>query len=54
MLACTFIGVQSTLRENLSGFIATTNIDELMVTSYLYDEKAKFNSLSILKDALEE
>ena len=54
MLACTFIGDQATLRENLSGFIATTNIAELMVTSYLYDEKAKFNSLSILKDALEE
>ncbi len=52
MLACTFIGDKDTLRKNLSGFIDETNIDELMVTSYFYDEVAKFNSLSILKEAL--
>ena len=52
MLACTFIGDKDRLRENLGGFIADTKIDELMVTSYFYDEAAKFNSLSILKEAL--
>lgn len=52
MLACTFIGDKDRLRENLGGFIADTKIDELMVTSYFYDEVAKFNSLSILKEAL--
>lgn len=52
MLACTFIGDEERLRENLSGFIADTKIDELMVTSYLYDEAAKWNSLSILQKAL--
>ena len=52
MLACTFIGDAATLRENVGGFIDDTNIDELMVTSYLYDEVAKFRSLEILKEAL--
>ena len=53
MLACTFIGNAATLRENLGGFIEDTKIDELMVTTYLYDEVAKFKSLEILKEALE-
>jgi luciferase family oxidoreductase group 1 len=53
MLACTFIGDKTTLRENLGGFIEETKIDELMVTSYFYDEVAKFKSLAILKEALE-
>lgn len=52
MLACTFIGDGATLRENLGGFIEDTKIDELMVTTYLYDELAKFKSLEILKEAL--
>lgn len=53
MLACTFIGDKETLRKNLGGFIEDTKIDELMVTSYFYDEVAKFKSLAILKEALE-
>lgn len=52
MLACTFIGDKETLRKNLSGFIADTKTDELMVTSYLYDEVTRFKSLEILKEAL--
>jgi luciferase family oxidoreductase group 1 len=53
MLACTFIGDKTTLCENVGGFIEETKIDELMVTSYFYDEVAKFKSLAILKEALE-
>jgi luciferase family oxidoreductase group 1 len=52
MLACTFIGNKETLKKNVSGFIEATKIDELMVTSYIFDEDAKFKSLSILKEAL--
>jgi len=51
MLARTFIGNKETLRKNLSGFIEDTNIDELMVTNYLFDEVKKFESLEILKEA---
>ena len=53
MLACTFIGDKETLRKNLGGFIEDSKIDELMVTSYFYDEVAKFKSLEILKEVLE-
>lgn len=53
MLSCTFIGDKETLGKNLSGFINDTKIDELMVTSYFYDEVAKMKSLEILKKALE-
>lgn len=53
MLACTFIGNKDTLRENVGGFIEDTKIDELMVTSYLYDEVAKKRSLELLKQALQ-
>ncbi|RYG16918.1 MAG: LLM class flavin-dependent oxidoreductase [Chitinophagaceae bacterium] len=52
MLACTFIGDKETLGKNLSGFINDTKIDELMVTSYFYDEEAKNKSIAILKEAL--
>ena len=54
MLACTFIGNKRTLQKNLSGFIAATKIDELMVTNYLFDEVKKFESLEILKEVLSE
>lgn len=53
MLACTFIGDSETLQKNLGGFIEDSKIDELMVTSYFYDEVAKMKSLEILKKALE-
>ena len=53
MLACTFIGDKETLQKNLGGFIEDSKIDELMVTSYFYDEVAKFKSLEILKEVLD-
>jgi luciferase family oxidoreductase group 1 len=52
MLAYTFIGDKETLRENLGSFIEETKIDELMVTSYFYDEVAKMRSLEILKEVI--
>ena len=52
MTSCTFTGNEESLRQKLSVFIAETGIDELMVTSYIYDPTAKLKSLSILKDAM--
>jgi hypothetical protein len=37
-IECTFIGDAATLRENVGGFIAETNIDELMMALCFYDE----------------
>ena len=52
MLACTFKGSRDTLKEKLSNFIAETGIDELMVSSNIYDKDAKLKSFSILHDAM--
>lgn len=53
MLACTFTGSRDTLRKNLSRFIAETGVDELMISSNLYDWEAKMKSFSILHEAME-
>ncbi|RYY15728.1 MAG: LLM class flavin-dependent oxidoreductase, partial [Chitinophagaceae bacterium] len=47
-----FTGSEETLREKLSVFIAETGIDELMVTSHIYDLDAKLKSFDILKEAM--
>ena len=52
MTACTFTGSKDTLGEKLSLFVAETGINELMVTSPIYDLAAKLRSLEILKEAM--
>jgi luciferase family oxidoreductase group 1 len=52
MLMCTFAGSRDTLQKNLSRFIAETGIDELMVSSNLFDREAKLKSFTILHDAM--
>ena len=52
MLACTFTGSRDTLRKKLSIFIAETGIDELMVSTNIFDRQAKLKSFSILNDAM--
>ncbi len=52
MLYYTFSGSCATLRKTLSEFIAETGIDELMVTTHIYDNAARLKSFEILNDAL--
>lgn len=54
MLACSFIGSKETLRNQLSDFFAQTGIDELMVSSTIYEQQAKLKSFSILQETLQE
>lgn len=54
MMACTFTGSKDTLRKNLSQFIAETRVDELMVSSNLFDRDAKMKSFSILHEAMDD
>ena len=54
MMACTFTGCRDTLRKNLSRFIAETGVDELMISSNLFDVEAKMKSFSILHDAMDD
>jgi luciferase family oxidoreductase group 1 len=51
MMACTFTGGKDTLRNKLSKFISETGIDELMVSSNIFEKEAKLKSFSILDDA---
>ncbi|WP_118952010.1 LLM class flavin-dependent oxidoreductase [Taibaiella helva] len=53
MTACTFIGSRDTLREKLLPFIEETGIDELMVTTNIYDTAARLHSYTVLKEAME-
>lgn len=52
MTAFTFTGTRESLREKLSVFVAETGIDELMVTSHIYDQEAKLKSFSIVSEAM--
>ena len=53
MMACTFTGNSDTLRNKLSQFIAETGIDELMVSSNIYDKEAKLRSFSLLHESMD-
>lgn len=52
MLACTFTGSRDTVQKKLTQFIAETGIDELMVSSNIYEDEAKLKSFSILKEGM--
>lgn len=53
MTAYTFTGSKETLRQKLGIFLAETCIDELMITSPVYDRSAKLKSFSIIKEAMD-
>lgn len=52
MLSCTFTGSVDTLRSKLGSFIEQHELDELMVTSNIFDPEDRLRSFSILKQAL--
>jgi luciferase family oxidoreductase group 1 len=52
MTACTFTGNRDSLGAKLSAFIRQSGIDELMVSSPIYDLQAKLRSFSILREAI--
>lgn len=54
MISCTFIGGEESIKENLGKFIKENQLDELMVTTYIYDFKDKLESFRILKRALSD
>ena len=54
MLACSFVGSPTTLRQQLQAFIAKTGVDELMVATAIYDHQARMRSYELLADLLGE
>ena len=52
MTACTFTGNKEQLVQDLKKFIDYARIDELMVTSPIYDHQAKLKSIHITKEVM--
>ena len=49
MLAYSFIGSEETVRRGLEQFIEETEVDELIVSSAVYDHAARLRSYEILR-----
>ncbi len=49
MTAYSFIGSPTKVKQQLNGFIDETQIDELMVVTYVYDHEARVHSYELLK-----
>lgn len=52
MLSYAFIGGPETIRQEMEEFIAETQIDEVMVTSHIWDHQAKLRSYRLFAEAL--
>ncbi|MNY15600.1 hypothetical protein D3C86_1488220 [compost metagenome] len=50
MLACTFVGSKETLKTDLQLFLDQTGVDELMVTSHIFDHQARLRSYQLLAE----
>ena len=48
MLSCSFVGSPKTVESALKQFIAKTGVEELMVSSAIYDHKARLRSYELL------
>lgn len=52
MLAVAFIGGTNTLSNQLKSFFAQTQINEIMVTSHIYDHEARLRSYQLFADII--
>jgi luciferase family oxidoreductase group 1 len=51
MLACSFVGARTTVRQELDAFIEKTGADEVIVASAIYDHAARLRSYDLLAQA---
>ncbi|SFB75188.1 luciferase family oxidoreductase, group 1 [Flexibacter flexilis DSM 6793] len=52
MLGCTFVGNKETLQNQLADFVETSGIDELMITSHIYDFEKRLHSTQLAYEAV--
>lgn len=52
MLAVSFIGGTEKISAQLQSFVAQTQVDEIMVTSHIYDHQARLKSYQIFADLI--
>lgn len=50
MMTYSFIGSKKIIKEGLQDFLDKTQVDEIMVASYIYDQEAKVYSYEIISD----
>jgi len=53
MLACSFYGSPTTIKEKLAPLIEATGADELMVAAAIWDHKARVRSFELLAQAMD-
>jgi luciferase family oxidoreductase group 1 len=53
MTSCSFVGSKKKLEIELKEFIDYTRIDELMITSPIYNHEAKLKSIRIMKEVID-
>ena len=53
MTACSFIGSKSKVEAELRQFIEYTKVDELMMTSPIYDHELKLKSVQLMKEVID-
>ncbi len=54
MMACTFVGNKETVKSELDEFIRSTSIDEIMVTTNIYEHQDRLNSFKIISELFAE
>lgn len=54
MMQYTFIGGPQTVKEKLQRFLDETQVDEIMITSHIYDHKSRINSYKIVSEVWKE
>lgn len=52
VLACSAIGDAATVKERIDAFVERTGADELMITSQIYDHRARLRSYEIVAEAM--
>lgn len=52
MLGCSFIGSKETVKEDMLSFLEQTQVDEVMVTSHIYDHEARLRSYEIFAELM--
>ena len=54
MLAYSFVGGPETLKQTMSDFIDRTGVDEIMVTSHIFDQAARLHSFALFAGVIAE
>ena len=52
MIAYSFIGRSATIKKNIQKFIEENALDEIMITSNIYDQQAKLYSFELFANVM--